>query len=86
VKTTTVNKNTILLWTIGTLPPSGTALLTVYVSGQIKNSPSECGKVKTLNGSWSALFATTPGGTLTKSQYNTDVDPNDVATLTVTCP
>ena len=45
------------------------------------NSPGECGKVKLLNGDWSALYATTSGGAKTKSDYT-----SYTATITVACP
>jgi hypothetical protein len=75
------NKNTVYLWTIGSLNQGNHATLTVTVDGTIKNSPNECGKEKQLNGDWSALYATVPGGPLTKSAYTTYK-----AAIQVTCP
>jgi len=63
------NKNTVYLWTIGNLPAGKNATLTVDAIGSIKNSPSECGKAKLLNGDWSAMYAEAPGGIKAKSAY-----------------
>jgi hypothetical protein len=63
------NKNTVYLWTIGSLPAGKNATLTVDAIGSIKNSPSECGKAKLLNGDWSAMYAEAPGGIKAKSAY-----------------
>jgi hypothetical protein len=75
------NKNTVYLWTIGNLAQGQEAALTITVDGAIKNSAGECGKVKQLNGDWSSLYATTPGGVKTKSAYTTYT-----TTIQVTCP
>ncbi len=75
------NKNTVYLWTIGNLTQGQTATLTVNVGATIKNSPNECGKVKLLNGDWSAMYATVAGGARTKSDYT-----NYTSTITVSCP
>jgi hypothetical protein len=75
------NKNTVYLWTIGAMTQYQTQTLSITVDGTIKNSPAECGKVKLLNGDWSALYSTDGGLTKTKSAYSTYT-----ATITVTCP
>jgi hypothetical protein len=76
----TKNKNTVYLWTIGDLNQGDHATLTVTVNTTIKNSAGECGKEKLLNGAWSALYATVPGGPLTKSAYT-----KHTAKIAVTC-
>jgi hypothetical protein len=74
-------KNEVYLWTIGAMLQGDVAKATVYVEGDIKNSLGECGKIKKLNGDWSALYATTSGGPKTKSDYTVHV-----AEIEVTCP
>jgi hypothetical protein len=75
------NKNVVALWTIGDMSQGTFQTLNVEVGGTIKNSPSECGKVKLLNGDWSATYATIANGPRNKSAYSTYV-----ATIQVTCP
>jgi hypothetical protein len=75
------NKNTVYLWTIGDIAMGETRTLTITVGATLKNGAGECGKEKTLNGDWSAMFAEAPGGVRTKSAY-TDYK----STITVTCP
>jgi hypothetical protein len=75
------NRNTVYFWNIGDMTQGQDEELTVQVTGTIKNSQGECGKVKLLNGNWSALYALIDGGDKTKSDY-TDY----TATITVTCP
>lgn len=76
-----LKKNTVYLWTIGNLLEGQSALLTVQVEGTIKDRLGECGKVKLLNGDWSALYAIVEGGIKTKSDYT-----SYTATVEVTCP
>jgi hypothetical protein len=75
------NKNVVALWTIGDMTQGSSQTLNVEVTGTIKNSPSECGKVKLLNGDWSATFATVANGPRNKSAYS-----QYVASILVTCP
>jgi hypothetical protein len=75
------NKNVVALWTLGDMTQGSSHSLTVEVTGTIKNSPSECGKVKLLNGDWSATYATVANGPRNKSAYSTYV-----ASILVTCP
>ena len=75
------NKNVVALWTLGDMTQGSSHSLTVEVSGTIKNSPSECGKVKLLNGDWSATYATVANGPRNKSAYS-----QYVASILVTCP
>lgn len=81
VAISTKKSNTVLNWTIGDLDEGEVATLAVTVAGAIKDKISECGKVKLLNGAWSALFSNDGGTTVQKSAY-TDY----VSTVTVTCP
>ena len=73
------NRNTVWLWTVGTnfgnsvigeLLAGQQVAVRIRTEGTIKNSSSECGAIKKLNGNWSALYATTPGGPKTKSDYS----------------
>lgn len=73
-------RNEVYLWSIGDLVAGQYVEATVTVEGQIKNTQGECGKAKYLNGDWSALYATEPFGTKTKSAY-TVFD----SYITVTC-
>jgi hypothetical protein len=75
------NKNTVYLWNIGNMLQGQDEELVVQVTGSIKNGAGECGKVKLLNGDWSALYALFDGGPKTKSGYT-----NYTSTITVTCP
>jgi hypothetical protein len=50
------------------------------VTGTIKPGTSECGKIKTLNGAWSALSTPLSTGVQVKSTYTGQV------TITVMCP
>jgi hypothetical protein len=78
----TKNRNTVMYWAIGDMPKGDEEVLIVTVTGSIKNSSGECGKVKYLNGDWSALYkSVSTGGVITKSAYTT----NNSA-ITVTCP
>ena len=75
------NKNVVALWTLGDMTQGSSHSLTVEVTGTIKNGPSECGKVKLLNGDWSATYATVANGPRNKSAYS-----QYVASILVTCP
>jgi len=75
------NKNTVYLWNIGDMLMGETKTLTITVGATIKNGPSECGRVKLLNGAWSSMYAVVDGGAKTKSDYTTYT-----STITVTCP
>jgi hypothetical protein len=75
------NKNIVALWTIGDMTQGAVQTLNVDITGTIKNSPSECGKVKLLNGDWSATYANVANGPRNKSAYS-----QYVASILVTCP
>ena len=75
------NKNIVALWTIGDMTQGTVQTLNVDITGTIKNGPSECGKVKLLNGDWSATYATVANGPRNKSAYS-----QFVASILVTCP
>ena len=74
------NRNTVYLWTIGDMTEGQAADLMVQVSGSIKNTRGECGKVKLLNGDWSAMY-TDVSGLRSKSDYT-----SYTASIEVTCP
>jgi hypothetical protein len=78
----TKNRNTVMNWAIGNMAIGTEQVLTVTVNGAIKNSSGECGKVKYLNGDWSAMYKSLSTlWVMTKSAYT---DNN--STITVTCP
>jgi len=81
VGTLVKNKNTIYQWNIGNMTAGSDATLTIYTGATLKNGAGECGKVKLLNGDWSAQSASFSGGPKTKSDYT-----QFTSTITTTCP
>jgi hypothetical protein len=63
--------NNVWLWIIGTMAQGQKATATLNPTAGIKNNVGQCGQVKLLNGAWSALYAGSEGGPLTKSAYST---------------
>lgn len=77
------NKSNVWIWQGGNLDDMDEGekvSAQIVTTGTIKNRSSECGKIKVLNGDWSALYAVTDGGPKMKSDY-TDTE----ATIEVTC-
>lgn len=73
-------KSKAIRWSIGDMYAPQEESIEVMVNATIKDKQSECGKVKNLNGPWSATYSIDGGATFQKSDYTGQVS------VTVTCP